>query len=136
MRTLVLISALLLASASAYAGESSDLVLASSEAPATSEIGRPLPPIKKSSDAPKRHTEEPARPLAAKSLAGKSLDGKSLGAKSLDPKSLDSKSLDSKSLDSKSLDSKSLASRSALSANRYGAREAKARLIAARYGIR
>ena len=126
MRRLVLISALLLASASAYAGESSDLVLASSEAPATSEIGRPLPPIKKSSDTPKRHTEEPARPLAAKSLAGKSLDGKSLGAKSLDPKSLDSKSLDSKSL----------ASRSALSANRYGAREAKARLIAARYGIR
>ena len=126
MRRLVLISALLLASASAYAGESGDLVLASSEAPATSEIGRPLPPIKKSSDTPKRHTEEPARPLAAKSLAGKSLDGKSLGAKSLDPKSLDSKSLDSKSL----------ASRSALSANRYGAREAKARLIAARYGIR
>ena len=126
MRRLVLISALLLASASAYAGESGDLVLASSEAPATSEIGRPLPPIKKSSDAPKRHSEEPARPLAAKSLAGKSLDGKSLGAKSLDPKSLDSKSLDSKSL----------ASRSALSANRYGAREAKARLIAARYGIR
>ena len=126
MRRLVLISALLLASASAYAGESSDLVLASSEVPATSEIGRPLPPIKKSSDTPKRHTEEPARPLAAKSLAGKSLDGKSLGAKSLDPKSLDSKSLDSKSL----------ASRSALSANRYGAREAKARLIAARYGIR
>ena len=106
MRRLVLISALLLASASAYAGESSDLVLASSEAPATSEIGRPLPPIKKSSDTPKRHTEEPARPLAAKSLAGKSFDGKSL------------------------------ASRSALSANRYSAREAKARLIAARYGIR
>jgi hypothetical protein len=116
MRRLVLISALLLASASAYAGESSDLVLASSEAPATSEIGRPLPPIKKSSDTPKRHTEEPARPLPAKSLAGKSLDAKSL--------------------DAKSLDSKSLASRSALSANRYGAREAKARLIAARYGIR
>ena len=131
MRRLVLISALLLASASAYAGESSDLVLASSEAPATSEIGRPLPPIKKSSDTPKRHTEEPARPLAAKSLAGKSLDGKSL-----DGKSLDGKSLDAKSLDPKSLDSKSLASRSALSANRYGAREAKARLIAARYGIR
>ena len=126
MRRLVLISALLLASASAYAGESSDLVLASSEAPATSEIGRPLPPIKKSSDTPKRHTEEPARPLAAKSLAGKSFDGKSL----------DGKSLDAKSLDPKSLDSKSLASRSALSANRYGAREAKARLIAARYGIR
>ena len=121
MRRLVLISALLLASASAYAGESGDLVLASSEAPATSEIGRPLPPIKKSSDTPKRHTEEPARPLAAKSLAGKSLDGKSFDAKSLDPKSLDSKSL---------------ASRSALSANRYGAREAKARLMAARYGIR
>ena len=131
MRRLVLISALLLASASAYAGESGDLVLASSEAPATSEIGRPLPPIKKSSDTPKRHTEEPARPLAAKSLAGKSLDGKSL-----DGKSLDGKSLDAKSLDAKSLDSKSLASRSALSANRYGAREAKARLIAARYGIR
>ena len=121
MRTLVLISALLLASASAYAGESSDLVLASSEAPATSEIGRPLPPIKKSSDTPKRHSEEPARPLPAKSLAAKSVDGKSF---------------DPKSLDSKSLDSKSLASRSALSANRYGAREAKARLIAARYGIR
>jgi hypothetical protein len=116
MRRLVLISALLLASASAYAGESSGLVLASSEAPATSEIGRPLPPIKKSSDTPKRRTEEPARPLAAKSL--------------------DAKSLDAKSLDPKSLDSKSLASRSALSANRYGAREAKARLIAARYGIR
>jgi len=131
MRRLVLISALLLASASAYAGESGDLVLASSEAPATSEIGRPLPPIKKSSDTPKRHSEEPARPLAPKSLAPKSLAGKSL-----DGKSLDGKSLDAKSLDPKSLDSKSLASRSALSANRYGAREAKARLIAARYGIR
>ena len=116
MRRLVLISALLLASASAYAGESGDLVLASSEAPATSEIGRPLPPIKKSSDTPKRHSEEPARPLPAKSLAAKSVDGKSF--------------------DPKSLDSKSLASRSALSANRYSAREAKARLIAARYGIR
>ena len=126
MRRLVLISALLLASASAYAGESSDLVLASSEAPATGEIGRPLPPIKKSSDTPKRHSEEPVRPLAAKPLAGKSLDAKSLDAKSLAPKSLDPKSLDSKSL----------AARSALSANRYGAREAKARLIAARYGIR
>src|SRR5215813_3851285 len=98
MRRLVLISALLLASASAYAGESRDLVLASSEAPATAEIGRPLPPIKKkSSDTPKRYAAEPA----------------------------------------KSLDAKSLASRSALpaQASRYGAREAKARRIAARYGI-
>ena len=113
MRRLVLISALLLASASAYAGESRDLVLASSEAPATAEIGRPLPPIKKkSSDTPKRYAAEPARPL----------DAKSLGAKSLD---------------AKSLDAKSLASRSALpaQASRYGAREAKARRIAARYGI-
>jgi hypothetical protein len=125
MRRLVLISALLLASASAYAGESRDLVLASSDTPATTEIGRPLPPIKKSSDAPKRHTAERERPLAAKSL-----DAKSPAAKSLD-----AKSLDAKSLDAKSLETKSLASRSAMSANRYGTREAQARRIAARYGV-
>jgi hypothetical protein len=111
MRRLVLISALLLASASAYAGESRDLVLASSDAPST-DIPRPLPPIKKSSNTPKEQTAEPARPLAAKSLGGKSFDAKSLG-------------------------SKSLASRSALpvSASRYGSRETQARRIAARYGI-
>jgi hypothetical protein len=116
MRRLVLISALLLASASAYAGESRDLVLASSDAPST-DIPRPLPPIKKSSNTPKEQTAEPARPLAAQSLGGKSFDAKSL--------------------DAKSLGSKSLASRSALpvSASRYGSRETQARRIAARYGI-
>jgi hypothetical protein len=121
MRRLVLISALLLASASAYAGESRDLVLASSDAPST-DIPRPLPPIKKSSNTPKEQTAEPARPLAAKSLGGKSFDAKSL---------------DAKSFDAKSLGSKSLASRSALpvSASRYGSRETQARRIAARYGI-
>jgi hypothetical protein len=131
MRRLVLISALLLASASAYAGESRDLVLASSDAPATTEIPRPLPPIKKSSDTRKRNTAEPAKSLDAKPLATKPLAAKPLAAKSLA-----AKSLDAKSLDAKSVDAKSLASRSAFSADRYGAREAKARRIAARYGIR
>ena len=102
MRRLVLISALLLASASAYAGESRDLVLASSDAPST-DIPRPLPPIKKSSNTPKEQTAEPARPLAAKSVGGKSFNAKSFNAKSVDAKSVDAKSLDAKSPDAKSL---------------------------------
>ncbi|SRR5690348_4120549 len=99
MRKLVLISALLLASVSAHAGESRGLVLASGDASSTSDIAAPLPPIKKSQEAktePKQASRQqavvPAGPLPSKSARN-------------------------------------------VQGERYAAREAKARRIAARYGI-
>jgi hypothetical protein len=99
MRKLALISALLLASLSAHAGESRGLVLAASDASSTSDIAAPLPPIKKSQEvkavvkqevrqAPRQQAAVSARPLSPKSGTG-----------------------------------------------RYGAEEAKARRIAAKYGV-
>jgi hypothetical protein len=110
MRKLILISALLLASASAQAGESRGLVLAATDTPAITTadaLPQPLPPVAKTEaktearteakteariDAPKRQASEPS---AAAFRAAK------LRAQT----------------------------------RRYGSDEAKARRIAARYGI-
>jgi hypothetical protein len=95
MRKLVLISALLLLSVSAHAGESRGLVLASSDASSTSDIAAPLPPIKKaepSKQEPRQRVSAPARPLSLKPTRR-------------------------------------------MQVGRYAAQEAKARRIAARYGI-
>ena len=72
MRKLVLITALLLASASAHAGDSRGLVLAANEAPAATETAAPaapLPPAASAAttDAPKPQADAaPAKPAAAK----------------------------------------------------------------------
>ena len=99
MRKLALISALLLASVSAHAGQSRGLVLASGDASSTSDIAAPLPPIKKSEQVKqepkqksKQQTAAPARPLPPKSARQ-------------------------------------------IQAGRYAAQEAKARRIAAKYGV-
>jgi hypothetical protein len=99
MRKLALISALLLASVSAHAGESRGLVLASGDASSKSDIAGPLPPIKKSEQTKEEVKQEskqqaaaPARPLPSKSAHH-------------------------------------------VQAGRYAAHEAKARRIAAKYGI-
>jgi hypothetical protein len=98
MRKLVLITALLLASASAHAGESRGLVLAANDTPAASDTAAPaapLPPAAPSAttDAPKpRADAAPAKPAPAKPA-------------------------------------------SSTTARRYESDEAKARRIAARYGI-
>jgi len=96
MRKLLLISAVLVASVSAHAEEGRGAVVASTD-PATSDIPRPLPPIKKSEKSEKSETSKqqsavPARPLPSMSAR-------------------------------------------ALQAQRYASREARARQIAARYGI-
>jgi hypothetical protein len=71
MRKLVLITALLLASASAHAGESRGLVLAANDTPAATDTAAPapLPPAAPaaSTDAPKPQANaEPEKPAAAK----------------------------------------------------------------------
>jgi hypothetical protein len=107
MRKLVLMTALLLASVSAHAGENRGLDLAANDASSTPGIAAPLPPIKKSQESkqeakqgakpepkqePKQHAAGPARPLPPTSARH-------------------------------------------VQAGRYAAQEAKARRIAARYGI-
>ena len=72
MRKLILISALLLASASAQAGQSRGLVLADADTPAatatdtpaataTDTVSQPLPPVAKT-DATRPQTSEPSAP--------------------------------------------------------------------------
>jgi hypothetical protein len=70
MRKLVLITALLLASASAHAGESRGLVLAANDTPAATDTAAPaaapLPPAA-TTDAPKPQADAaPAKPATAK----------------------------------------------------------------------
>jgi hypothetical protein len=66
MRKLFLASALLLASASAHAGEQlKGLVLAAGDTPAATDVARPLPPVS-APEKPKEQTAAPARPLASK----------------------------------------------------------------------
>ena len=70
MRKLVLITALLLASASAHAGQSRDLILAANDTPAATDTAAPLPrplPPAATTDAPKPQADAaPAKPAAAK----------------------------------------------------------------------
>jgi hypothetical protein len=65
MRPLILASVLLLASASAHAGELRDWALASGDTPAATDTAQPLPPVT-APEKPKQQAAEPARPLAAK----------------------------------------------------------------------
>jgi hypothetical protein len=68
MRKLVLITALLLASASAHAGESRGLVLAANDTPAATDTAAPTPAAPAATtDAPKPQADAaPARPASAK----------------------------------------------------------------------
>jgi hypothetical protein len=69
MRKLVLITALLLASASAHAGESRGLVLAANDTPAATDTAAPAAPLPPAAttDAPKPQADaEPAKPATAK----------------------------------------------------------------------
>jgi len=67
MRKLVLITALLLASASAHAGSDRGLLLAAADTPAVTDTApaAPLPPGV-TADAPKPAAAEPAKPETAK----------------------------------------------------------------------
>lgn len=97
MRKLILISALLLASASAYAGPSTDLTVAANDTPAaTIDTAHPLPPVNQP-DAAKPAAQTPKPQLAATG--------------------------------------KPHASRRPVQGHSYASDEAKARRIAARYGI-
>lgn len=96
MRKLSLISALLLASVSAHAGESRGLVLASGDASSKSDIAAPLPTIKRSEQT-KEEVKQESKQYAARPLPSKSAHH--------------------------------------IQAGRYAAHEAKARRIAAKYGI-
>jgi hypothetical protein len=67
MRKLVLIAALLLASASAHAGESRGLVLAANDTPAATDTATPAPAAPAATtDAPKPQADAvPAKPASA-----------------------------------------------------------------------
>jgi len=101
MRKLMLISALLLASASAQAGPTAGPLLAAADdtpAVTTTDTPQPLPPASQT-DAPKPVASEPAKPVVASEPA------------------------------------KPVAARPHAHARRFESDEAKARRIAARYGI-
>src|SRR5258708_2848148 len=65
MRKLILASVLLLASVSAHAGELRDWALASGDTPAATDAAQPLPRVA-APEKPNQQASEPARPLAAK----------------------------------------------------------------------
>jgi hypothetical protein len=83
MRKLVLITALLLASASAHAGQSRDLILAANDTPAATDTAAPAAPVPATtaapaatSDAPKPQADAaPAKPAAAKPVKRASAHG-------------------------------------------------------------
>jgi hypothetical protein len=68
VRKLVLITALLLASASAHAGPNRGLMLAANDTPAATDTAAPLPPAAPAAtDAPKPQADAaPAKPAASK----------------------------------------------------------------------
>jgi len=107
MRKLILISALLLVSASALAGEQlKGLVVADSDRPAASDTAQPLPPVAES-EKPKQQASEPARPLASR-------PGRRTQAERYEAERFEAKRFEAK---------------------RFEGNEAKARRIAAKYGI-
>jgi hypothetical protein len=110
MRKLILISAFVLASVSAQAGESRSLILAANDAPAA--------------------TAETAKPAEAQPEAAKSEAAKSEAAKS------EATTVDVKADTAKPEAAQKHASRSKrVHARHYEGDEAKARRIAARYGV-
>ena len=82
MRKLILITALLLASASAHAGEIKGLGLAANDTSAATDAAQPLPPIS-ASEAPKQQAAEPARPQASGQQAAR-LQAKRIQARRLE----------------------------------------------------
>jgi hypothetical protein len=107
MRKLILASALLLASVSAHAGEQlKGLALAASDTPAASDAAQPLPPVS-ASEKPKQQASEPARPLASQ-------PSRRAQAERYEAKRYEAKRFEAK---------------------RFEGNEAKARRIAAKYGI-
>jgi len=107
MRKLILISALLLVSASAHAGEQlKGLVVADSDRPAASDTAQPLPPVAES-EKPKQQASKPARPLASR-------PGRRTQAERYEAERFEAKRFE---------------------ARRFEGNEAKARRIAAKYGI-
>jgi len=107
MRKLILISALLLVSASAHAGEQlKGLVVADSDRPAASDTAQPLPPVAES-EKPKQQASKPARPLASR-------PGRRTQAERYEAERFEAKRFEAK---------------------RFEGNEAKARRIAAKYGI-
>jgi hypothetical protein len=88
MRKLVLITALLLASASAHAGQSRDLILAANDTPAASDTAAPLPPAAPAAttDAPKPQADAaPAKPATkpAKHISGRHYQSDEAKARSI-----------------------------------------------------
>ena len=81
MRKLILITALLLASASAHAGEIKGLGLAANDTSAATDAAQPLPPIS-ASEAPKQQAAEPA-PQASRQQAAR-LQAKRIQARRLE----------------------------------------------------
>jgi hypothetical protein len=106
MRKLILASVLLLATASAHAGELRDWALASGDTPAATDAAQPLPPVA-APEKPKQQASEPARPLAAKPSQ--------------------------RAQTARDASARYEAKRS--EGRRFGGDEAKARRIAAKYGI-
>jgi hypothetical protein len=106
MRKLILASVLLLATVSAQAGELRDWALASGDTPAASDAAQPLPPVA-APEKPKQQASEPARPLAARP----------------------SRRTQTERYDAARYEAKRSEGR------RFGGDEAKARRIAAKYGI-
>jgi len=112
MRKLILISALLLVSASAHAGEQlKGLVVADSDRPAASDTAQPLPPVAES-EKPKQQASEPARPLASR-------PSRRTQAERYEAERFEAKRFEAKRFEAK----------------RFEGNEAKARRIAAKYGI-
>jgi hypothetical protein len=111
MRKLILISALLLASASAHAGELlKGLVVADNNRPAASDTAQPLPPVAEP-EKPRPQASEPARPLASR-------PSRRAQAERYEAERYEAKRYEAERFE----------------ARRFG-NEAKARRIAARYGI-
>jgi len=97
----------LLVSASAHAGEQlKGLVVADSDRPAASDTAQPLPPVAES-EKPKQQASEPARPLASR-------PGRRTQAERYEAERFEAKRFEAK---------------------RFEGNEAKARRIAAKYGI-
>jgi hypothetical protein len=106
MRKLILASVLLLASVSAHAGELRDWALASGDTPAATDAAQPLPPVA-APEKPKQQASEPTRPLAAK-------PNRRAQAARYEAERYEAKRSEGR---------------------RFGGDEAKARRIAAKYGI-
>jgi len=107
MRQLILASVLLLASVSAHAGDIQGLGLAAADTPAATDAAQPLPPVS-APEAPKQQAAAPARQEPSRQQPSRQ---QASGQQAFSQQAR------------------------RLEARNFGADEAKARRIAARYGI-